>query len=976
MPSHFRLPANRAVLVTAAATVVASTVLGGLLPASAVAAACPVGYEAEPAFNPATGIGAIGPNPCKPIGMESFDDVSRAADALSARSLAGMGALRSGALDAGVQARDALVSSGAVTPGTWQPVGGTLHSDVSGYARVNGLGLAGLSGRVEDFAADPSDARHWYAAVATGGLWETNDAGASWHSVSDSMPTQTAGAVAYLPTTPATLVLGTGDPSFGGDGISGLGVFRSTDDGATWTKASGVPGDSLTFSIAVDPDQPSTLYAATSKGLYRSDDAGASFVNVQLPTKCTDLSDANCYFANMVTDVVVQKDSGKVLAAVGWRAGQKNNANGKPQAPQNGLYSSDSGLPGSFKYDDPSATGFLATNLVGRTALGIANGPGQDHGWVAAVVQDAGKFNGTVGELDTPQTTAPDGSILNGIWLSKDFGATWNKVADAADLALPGTGSALTGANLASYRPGVQSWYNEWVQFDPTQHDSSGAPTRMAFGLEEVWENTGPLLTTTKDHFHVIGRYFAGGSCAGYNLGLPACPTNNPPQASTTTHPDQHAGLFVPDGQGGVTLLAGNDGGAYAQHVASGQDFDNTKWGSGVNDGLHTLLPYATAVAKDGTIVAGLQDNGEMKVTPEGNEVAIFGGDGFYSAIDPNNSNTIYEEYTNGDVSVSTDGGKSWTDIKPSGLTSALFATPLTMDPYDAGHLLMGGRDIEERTGGPGGAWTKVYDLGTRTHPGVASATATAYNPATPSVLGDPNNQTSAVDLLGGYAYAGFCGYCDVVTGGLPFQNGLATNVTRDPKTAGTAAGWHIAKMQGLPDRYITSVRMDPSNPAVVYVTLGGYGRRWIAPGALGDDTSKVGTGHVFRSGDGGDHFVDITGNLPDVPANWTIVHNGHLVVATDVGVFESGGTHGESYQVLGNGMPSVPVFHLTIDPSNPDRLIAATYGRGVYDFTYPTGGIGPVLPEAPIAALLPLAAVAAWWVIRRRRHGRAEVAA
>ena len=43
------------------------------------------------------------------------------------------------------------------------------------------------------------------------------------------------------------------------------------------------------------------------------------------------------------------------------------------------------------------------------------------------------------------------------------------------------------------------------------------------------------------------------------------------PIPGTTTHPDQHAGLFVPDGLGGVTLFAGNDGGVYKQHVAPGQ---------------------------------------------------------------------------------------------------------------------------------------------------------------------------------------------------------------------------------------------------------------------------------------------------------------------------------------------------------------------------------------------------------------------
>ena len=170
---------------------------------------------------------------------------------------------------------------------------------------------------------------------------------------------------------------------------------------------------------------------------------------------------------------------------------------------------------------------------------------------------------------------------------------------------------------------------------------------------------------------------------------------------------------------------------------------------------------------------------------------------------------------------------------------------------------------------------------------------STSAPPAEQEHAADP----SATGLRGANAYVGFCGYCDVVTGGLPFRSGLATNVGGTaPRPIGTANGWHIAPANcancgtpdnKLPQRYITSVQLDPTTRNTVYVTMGGYGRRWIPPGALGDSVSQVGTGHVFKSTDHGDHFTDISGNLPDVPANWTLVHNGQLVVATDLGVFD-----------------------------------------------------------------------------------------
>jgi len=1008
VPRRRLAPSLLALGLTASAVLLVPTTApsGGLALASAygsgvkpVAGGCPPGTAREAADDAETGSGVLGPNPCSPLGVEGTKELSTAHAQLDARRTAPFTSVAAGAYASAVAAKGALAASAGSSPGTWHPVGSTpLNSDEPGYSRTNGLGLHQLSGRIEDLATDPADAKHLYAAVAGGGLFTSTDAGTTWTSVGDSLPTQVTGAIAVVPAkggAPARLVLGTGDPAYGGSSEAGLGVFTSTDNGATWAHAPGSPTDGLTFVLRQRPDNPQVIYAGTSKGLYRSVDGGASFANVVLPTGCTDLAAADCFFDNMVTDVAVQAGTGKVVAAVGWRAGRKKNANGNPQSRRNGLYTSATGAPGSFTYQPPSGSGVVGTsgfgrtgtnggNFVGRTTLGVANGAGQDHGYLVALVEDTGKFNGNGGAdtLDVALPAAvPFPTVLDGIYASADFGATWTKVVDAAQLATPDTGTALVGANTPTYEPGVQSWYNQWIEFDPTHLGASGKPDRVLFGLEEVWETTlavtavpGAGTAGGAGNNRVIGQYFAGTSCAGLNLGLPACPlSTRSPAAHSTTHPDQHAGLLVPDATGGgVTAYVGNDGGAYAQHVAKGADFTQDGWGNGINTGLHTLQPYQAAVAKDGTIYAGLQDNGEEKITPKGRQIAVFGGDGFFTAVDPDNSNTAYEEYTAGDVAVTTNGGMAWTDINPK-LTSPLFATPFVMDSLDATHLLIGGRDVQERQGGPSGTWTKVYDLGTRTQPGVASATSSA---------GNPNNSTSATDLYDQYGVVGFCGYCDIVTGGLPFGSGIATNVLGDkPAKRGTSDGWHIAAAKGLPLRYVTGVKLDPQNPAVIYATLGGYGRRWIPPGSLGDDTSKVGSGHVFRSGDGGATFVDISGDLPDVPANAVTVHDGNLLVATDIGVFTSSGTRGGSWQVFGSGLPNVAVFSLTENPGKTSQIVAATYGRGVYALDGPStdGGAAPTLPEAPLAVVLPVAALGllgVGLVARRRRRGHRAVAA
>ena len=137
-----------------------------------------------------------------------------------------------------------------------------------------------------------------------------------------------------------------------------------------------------------------------------------------------------------------------------------------------------------------------------------------------------------------------------------------------------------------------------------------------------------------------------------------------------------------------------------------------------------------------------------------------------------------------------------------------------------------------------------------------------------------------------------------------------------------------------------------------MYATLGGYGRRWVPPGAEGEDTSQIGEGHVFKSTDGGETFVDVSANLPDVPANWSLVRNGQLIVATDIGVFISSNTSGGSYSVLGKNLPAAPVLKLRLQPGDADNMIAVTFGRGVYAYRFAKAVASTAGPaQSPIEA-------------------------
>ncbi|MDX6489414.1 MAG: hypothetical protein QOK13_2029 [Gaiellaceae bacterium] len=889
----------------------------------------------------------------------------------------------------------AKASKTAGTSGKWEIYGkGPLKVNDPRYSRVNGLGLVDNEGRLDSLKYDPVNNR-LFAAKGTGGIWMSTDGGNNWTSIGDGLPSQIVGAVGWTSANGGTVVAVSGDPTYGSGGYTGFGAFYSTDLGTTWSKATGVPDGALGFAIETDPSNPNKVYAATGKGLFRSTDGGKTYANVKLPTgACAGVEGGGtCQLANMVTDVVVNPggglntstSAGTVVAAVGWRAGTRKNSDGSVQSPNNGLYRSATGDPGSF--EKLAAPGFTQQDRIGRVQLGNATGPQQDRDFLYAIVQDAAALNGELDVVDAngvPDPRGSAGTVLNGIYVSKDFGTTWTLMADDNAIAKnPATGSALVGTGQATgYEPGVQGWYNLWVAPDPTRQDASGVPTRLAFGLEEVWQNEANVPMNGPTTFKVIGRYFAGDACLMLTLGLPACPTNRDPQVSNTTHPDQHEGLWVPDGSGGVTLAVGNDGGFYKQHVASGGELNNGGWGDGNQAGFTTLLPYDVAMANDGTVWAGLQDNGHMRIDSRTRQqFETYGGDGTYAEVDPANSDVAYEAYVYGDMRVTKDGGQTWTDMIPP-VTNPRFANPFEMDPTDANHLVTGGNEIVETTYGPDttgqtqppvigdptpagsltdccGAkpWTQVYDLGTAQHPGDAAAAPSASDPA---------NGMSAIDVLGPAIYAGYCGVCDILNATAPFQSGIATNVGgATPATKMTSSGWHIAAAKGLPERFITSIAIDPTDATkkTIYVTMGGYSRRWVPPGTL-QEKSAVDTGHLFKSTDAGATFTDISGNLPDVPATWVTQRGKQLIVGTDVGVFGTDAKGKATYTYL-NGLPVVPISTMNLKPDDPNLLVVATYGRGIWTYCFDTPLAGttggcpitpkplPEKPSAPVGTTL-----------------------
>jgi hypothetical protein len=115
------------------------------------------------------------------------------------------------------------------------------------------------------------------------------------------------------------------------------------------------------------------------------------------------------------------------------------------------------------------------------------------------------------------------------------------------------------------------------------------------------------------------------------------------------------------------------------------------------------------------------------------------------------------------------------------------------------------------------------------------------------------------------------------------------------------------------------------------------------------DPNTNIGSGHVFKSVDAGESFVDISGNLPDVPVFWVTLRGNQLLAGTQIGPFISSDTSGTEWAPLGTGLPNVPIAQLATAPGDLTQMFAATFGRGIWRYRFPGEADICIAPVAPL---------------------------
>lgn len=155
------------------------------------------------------------------------------------------------------------------------------------------LGPKNIGGRTISLAFHPTDSNIIYVGTCGGGLWRTTSAGVgvdAWERIPTGFPVLAVGAIAINPDNPDEMYIGTGEvynytaaaPNVYNRltrGSYGIGILKTVDGGATWTKSLDWSLDELTgvWDLVINQQNPSTVWAATTRGLYRSNDAGQSW---------------------------------------------------------------------------------------------------------------------------------------------------------------------------------------------------------------------------------------------------------------------------------------------------------------------------------------------------------------------------------------------------------------------------------------------------------------------------------------------------------------------------------------------------------------------------------------------------------------------------------------------------------------------------------------------------------------------------
>lgn len=757
----------------------------------------------------------------------------------------------------------------------WQPLGPAPIGQQIGQFAINyGEKRVSCSGRANALALHPqfdgTNNRTIYIGAAQGGVWRSDDGGATWRSLTDSAPSLVVGDIAIDPTNPNVIWVGTGEGDQYG-GYYGAGLLKSTDGGATWQVITGPNANQPPIQpafinagimkIEIDPTNTNTVYITTGSG---SPSSASSKTGAEAPLgqqglwKTTD-------GGQTWTHLDVLGDGGRV-PAMDVITDPNNRQRVFAAMNATGIFRSDNGGQSWTKL-----AGGLPTTGFGRIALAVGPPlqPSTNATIVAAVAATNDKIQGIYGSLDN--------------------GATWTRVTQP-----PASG---------------QANYNLAIAVDPT--DSRV----LYFGTSANEANDGGTVFRSTN---------AGESWQDLSKG---------DATSGGLHADTHA--IVVSSRNPNIVITGNDGGVFRTNNAKAAA--NTVAWTSLNDSLNTVQFQVLALHPTSLdfMVGGTQDNGTNRYSGNASWANLAEGDGGFAYIDQSNPKVVWHTYQNDKETgfgprMTLDGTVNnieWIDrncskcqAKPGGLNPNdrfSFYAPLTGNAGFTGpngNVVYFGTQRLYRTADRGATWTGLGassdGFGADLTKGQGYVTAIAAHPRlNPAQGSDPQGEVVWVGTSDG-----------------------TVQVTIDAGKLDKAT-WRNVTKAPLPNRFITDIGLDPNEQRRAIVTYSGF-----------NANTPSTPGKVFLTNDQGGTWTDITGDLPDTPANSVAVDPNQantFYLGTDIGVFQTT-NGGQNWSRVGAGLPRVAVFTVRYHAATKN-LVVGTYGRGAWKLALTTSAVKAV---------------------------------
>lgn len=269
----------------------------------------------------------------------------------------------------------------------------TINSATFGMMEAKQIGPATMSGRITDIQGVNNDGgKTIYVGTAGGGIWKTTNAGASFKPIFDKY-VQSIGALAIDQKNPKTIYAGTGESNMRNSVSIGDGLYKSTDGGDNWTKI-GLDSTEHISKVLIDPNNSNIVYVAAPgplwndskhRGLYKSTDAGKTWETI-------------LFISNKagVADLEIDPSNSNILYATTWEFRR---------------------LPYAFS-SGGNGSGMYKSTDGGKTWKELSNGlPKKPFGRVALALAPSAPQN-LLAIVESENT---------GLYISADGGETWKE---------------------------------------------------------------------------------------------------------------------------------------------------------------------------------------------------------------------------------------------------------------------------------------------------------------------------------------------------------------------------------------------------------------------------------------------------------------------------------------------------------------------------------------------------------------------